>query len=71
MMRKMLGVTLLHRRTNAWLHNMAKLPDVACRAIKRKWIDAFVSYRGETWIRVAVNDRMKWKRSMQRHTGTI
>ncbi|KAK6010938.1 hypothetical protein OSTOST_23991, partial [Ostertagia ostertagi] len=32
MMRKMIGITLLDHRTNVWLENITKIPDIAARA---------------------------------------
>jgi len=51
MMRRMVGVTLLDRRTNEWLANVVKLRDLRLRATHRKW----------NWARsLALMDKDRW-----------
>lgn len=55
MMRKMIGITLLDRRTNEWLQNTVKLPDVRARVIRKKW----------NWARkIALMEPERWTRRL-------
>ncbi|KAL6734589.1 hypothetical protein Aduo_005115 [Ancylostoma duodenale] len=55
--------------SNAWGQNTAKLPDVVCRAIKRKWMWAtrVTSTEDEIWTRrITAGRPWTWKRSSGR-----
>ena len=53
MMRKMLGITLLHRRTVAWMEEILKLPDIRQQWTTRKWnwAQKAASMDGDRWTK--------------------
>ncbi|CAD6191776.1 unnamed protein product [Caenorhabditis auriculariae] len=68
MMRRMLGVTLMDRRSNSWLHERLKMRDARMVATRRKWFFAKKIVTGEeTWAKKIVEWR-PWekKRSVGR-----
>ncbi|KAK6741639.1 hypothetical protein RB195_009483 [Necator americanus] len=68
-MRRMLGVTLLMHRTNLWLENTAKLPDIRARAIERKWTWArkMCTAKDNRWTKMITEWRpWIWKRQVGR-----
>ncbi|CAD6195986.1 unnamed protein product [Caenorhabditis auriculariae] len=68
MMRRMLGVTLMDRRSNSWLHERLKMRDARMVATRRKWFFAKkIVTGGETWAKKIVEWR-PWekKRSVGR-----
>ena len=70
MERRMVGVTLMERRTNEWLKNVTKFKDVNVTAAQRKWNWALKisSYPIERWPRLMCEWRPNGKRNPGRPT---
>ena len=63
MMRRMVGVTLLDRRTNEWLHGTVKLQDIRVTWIKRKWkwAQKIANMKHARWTKI-VSEWRPWNR---------